>query len=60
MLSWALNFLGIALVAGVLGFAGIAGAPVGIAKLLFLIFVALFVVSLIMHALRGRRPVVGP
>jgi uncharacterized membrane protein YtjA (UPF0391 family) len=60
MLSWALIFLVVALVAGVLGFAGIAGAAAGIAKILFLVFLVLFVISLIMHAVRGRGPVVGP
>ena len=52
MLSWSVTFLIIALVAGVLGFGGIAGAAVGIAKILFFFFLILFVVSLIF----GRRP----
>jgi uncharacterized membrane protein YtjA (UPF0391 family) len=51
MLYYAVIFLVIALVAGVLGFGGIAGASVGIAKILFFVFLILFVVSLIM----GRR-----
>jgi uncharacterized membrane protein YtjA (UPF0391 family) len=54
MLSWALTFLVIALIAGALGFGGVAGAAVGIAKFLFYLFLILFVVSLIF----GRRPVV--
>jgi uncharacterized membrane protein YtjA (UPF0391 family) len=56
MLRWALIFLIVALVAGVLGFGGIAGASMGIAKLLAMIFVVLFIVSLIMHLVRGRAP----
>jgi uncharacterized membrane protein YtjA (UPF0391 family) len=52
MLRYAIIFLVIALVAGVLGFGGIAGASVGIAKILFVIFLILFVVSAIMHATR--------
>ncbi len=48
MLYWAVVFLIIALVAGVLGFGGIAGASVGIARVLFGIFLVLFLVSLIM------------
>ena len=48
MLYWAVVFLIIALVAGVLGFGGIAGASVGIARILFGIFLVLFLVSLIM------------
>ena len=45
-------FLIIALIAAVLGFGGIAGTAVGIAKVLFFIFIVLFLVSLIF----GRRP----
>lgn len=51
MLYYAVVFFVIALVAGVLGFGGIAGASVGIAKILFLVFVVLGAVSLIF----GRR-----
>ena len=54
MLSWALVFLVIALIAGALGFTGIYLAAAGIAKILFFIFVVLFVISLIMHLVRGR------
>lgn len=56
MLGWALAFLIIALIAGVLGFGGIAGASVGIAKFLFVVFVALFIIAMIARALRGRPP----
>lgn len=38
MLSWAIAFLVVAIIAGVLGFGGIAGAAVGIAKILFFVF----------------------
>jgi len=55
MLYYALLFLLIALVAGFLGFGGIAFAAAGIAKLLFYIFVVLFIVSLVMHLARGAR-----
>ena len=56
MLSWALTFLVIALIAGVLGFGVIAGTAAEIAKILFLVFLVLFVVSLIFG--RTRTPVV--
>jgi len=49
MLGWALTFLVVALIAGVLGFTTIAGAAIGIAKLVFYVFLLLFVVSLIMN-----------
>jgi uncharacterized membrane protein YtjA (UPF0391 family) len=45
MLGWALAFLVVALIAGALGFGGIAGTATGIAKVLFFIFLVAFVVS---------------
>jgi uncharacterized membrane protein YtjA (UPF0391 family) len=54
MLGWALTFLVVALIAGVLGFTTIAGAAIGIAKIAFYVFLVLFVVSLIMNFVRGR------
>jgi len=47
MLRWALAFFVIALIAGALGFLGIAVAAAGIAKILFFIFLVLFLVSLV-------------
>lgn len=46
MLGWALLFLLLALVAGAFGFFGVAGTSFGFAKVLFFIFLALFVISL--------------
>ncbi len=54
MLSWALTFLVIALIAAALGFGGVAGTSAGIAKILFFIFIALFVISLIARLLNGK------
>ncbi len=54
MLYWTLVFLVIALVAGLFGFGGIAVASAGIAKILFGIFIVLFLVSLVFGALRSR------
>jgi uncharacterized membrane protein YtjA (UPF0391 family) len=54
MLGWALAFLLVALVAAVLGFGGIAGTAVGIAKVIFLIAIVLFLVSAVAHFVRGR------
>jgi len=53
MLSWSIFFLIVALVAAVLGFSSIAGAAAGIAKLLFGVFLVLFLTSLFV----GRRVV---
>ena len=47
MLRWAFLFLVIGLIAGLLGFGGIAGASFAIAKILFYIFIAIFLVLLI-------------
>jgi uncharacterized membrane protein YtjA (UPF0391 family) len=54
MLGWALTFLVIALVAGLFGFGIIASTSIGIAKILFFVFLILFLVSLIAGR---RRPV---
>jgi len=48
VLYWALVFLIVALVAGALGFGGIAGTAAGIARVLFGIFVVLFLVGLVL------------
>jgi uncharacterized membrane protein YtjA (UPF0391 family) len=53
MLSWSVFFLIVALVAALLGFSGLAGAAVGIAKVLFGVFLVLFLISLF----TGRRVV---
>jgi uncharacterized membrane protein YtjA (UPF0391 family) len=55
MLGWVVTFLIIALIAGVLGFGGIAGASVEIAKIIFVIALILFLVSAIFGIVRGRR-----
>lgn len=52
MLRWALIFLIVALVAGVLGFGVVEGTAAWIAKVLFVVFIILFIIGLI----SGRRP----
>ncbi|MCE8548459.1 DUF1328 domain-containing protein [Ruegeria pomeroyi] len=47
MLSWSIAFLVTALIAAVLGFGGISGAASSIAKTLFVLFLVLFVISLL-------------
>ena len=54
MLYYALLFFIIAVIAGLLGFGVIASAAAGIAKILFFVFLVLFIVTLIGHASRGR------
>ena len=57
MLGWVVTFLIIALIAGILGFGGIAGASIEIAKIVFFIAIALFVVSALVSLMRGRGSV---
>jgi uncharacterized membrane protein YtjA (UPF0391 family) len=52
MLRMAIAFFVIALIAAVLGFSGIAVATAGIAKILFYIFLVLFLLSLVSHLIR--------
>lgn len=52
MLSWALVFLVVALIAAAFGFTGLAGAAGGMAQILFWIFLCVFLVALLL----GRRP----
>ena len=54
MLYWALVFFVVALIAGVFGFGGIASASAGVAQLLFVVFIVLFVGALILRAIGGR------
>ncbi len=55
MLYWALMFLIVALLAGLFGFLGVASLAAGIAKVLFFLFLVLFLVSLL-AGLTRRRP----
>lgn len=54
MLHYAAVFLVIALVAGLLGFTGIAAGAVEIAKILFFVFLLLFIASLIAGVIRRK------
>jgi uncharacterized membrane protein YtjA (UPF0391 family) len=57
MLSWVVTFLVVALIAGILGFGGVAGASIEIAKIIFFIAVVLFLVSAVVGLARGRMRV---
>ena len=52
MLRWALAFFVIAIIAAVFGFGGISVAAAGIAKILFFIFLVLFLVALLSGLVR--------
>lgn len=55
MLYWAAAFFIIALIAALFGFSGVAVASVGIAKIIFFVFLVLFLISLVL-ALFNRKP----
>ncbi len=61
MLMWALRFLVIAIIAAIFGFTDIAAGATDIARILFFLFVLLFVVSIVVHGMRtafkGEPPV---
>lgn len=52
MLSWVAVFFVLSMVAAVFGFSGIAASAASIAQILFYIFIALFVISLLMQVAR--------
>lgn len=55
MLRWSILFLVIGLIAGLLGFSGVAGAAVGIAKVLFAIFLGLFALFLLIGIFTAKK-----
>jgi uncharacterized membrane protein YtjA (UPF0391 family) len=54
MLKLAITFLVIGAVLALLGFGGVGGAFIGIAKILFFIAIALFVIFLVLGLLAGK------
>jgi uncharacterized membrane protein YtjA (UPF0391 family) len=54
MLYYTVVFLVVALIASLFGFTGLAAGAVDIARVLFFIFIVLFVASLVMGFMRGR------
>lgn len=56
MLRLALTFLVLALIAGLFGFGLVASLSYDIAKILFFVFIVLFVLALIGNAAGGARP----
>ena len=55
MLRWALGFLVLALIAAFFGFGGIAVASAGIAKVLFFLFLIVFVITADTGLVTARR-----
>ncbi|HQS11013.1 MAG: DUF1328 domain-containing protein [Rhizobiales bacterium 24-66-13] len=52
MISWAITFLVVALVAAVLGFGAIAGTAIEIAKIIFYVAIVLFLISAVVGFMR--------
>jgi uncharacterized membrane protein YtjA (UPF0391 family) len=57
MFGWAITFLIVALIAAVLGFGGIAGTAIELAKIVFFVAIVLFVISALFGIVRGRSTV---
>ena len=55
MLRWAVIFLVVGLIAGLLGFTGIAGTSIAIAKTLFFIFLVIFLIFLVLGLVAARK-----
>lgn len=55
MLRWAFVFLIFALVAGLLGFTGIAGQSMSFARILFFAFLVILLAGLMYSVIAGRR-----
>jgi len=56
MLHAIITFLVLAIIAGALGFTGVEIISIEIARVLFFIFLVLFILSLIANMFRGKRP----
>jgi uncharacterized membrane protein YtjA (UPF0391 family) len=54
MIRWAIIFLVVGVVLALLGFGGLGGTFIGIAKLLFFIAIAAFVVLLVLGLMAGK------
>lgn len=54
MLSWSFAFLVLALIAAVFGFGGLATGAASIAKTLFFVFLAVWLISLVVGLATGR------
>lgn len=56
MINWAITFFLLAVIAAVFGFGGLAGTFANIAQFLAVLFVVLFIASLLYSAVTGRTP----
>ena len=54
MLTWTMSFMVLTLVAAVVAFGGVAGTAIGVAKLLFLIFLMMTALGFFAYYFRGK------
>ncbi|MHB1948015.1 MAG: DUF1328 domain-containing protein [Gammaproteobacteria bacterium] len=59
MLQWALIFFIISIVAAIFGFTGVAATTATIAKVIFIVYVSLFVITLILYFTKIRLSMLG-
>lgn len=59
MLQWALIFFVISIVAAIFGFTGIAVTTAAIAKIICLVYVSLFIITLILYFTKVNLSIVG-
>jgi uncharacterized membrane protein YtjA (UPF0391 family) len=60
MFGWIIAFLILAIAASIFGFGGLAGTFASIAQFLAVIFVILFLATLVYSLITGRKPNVPP
>ncbi len=56
MLRWAITFLVLALIAALFGFTGVAVISMEMARILFGVFIILFLVTAVLHLFSGKSP----
>jgi uncharacterized membrane protein YtjA (UPF0391 family) len=56
MLQYAISFLIVALIAAFLGFGGLAAVSIELARIVFGVFIVLFLIATVAHLLGGKSP----
>ncbi len=56
MLRWAVIFFIVAIIAAIFGFGNISAAATDIARILFYIFIVIFLISLLLGLAGGKKP----
>jgi uncharacterized membrane protein YtjA (UPF0391 family) len=60
MLQYAISFLIIALIAAFLGFGGLAAVSIELARIVFGVFILLFLIATVAHIVRGGKSPMPP